>query len=69
MSDLPLPPPHLAEDPNLEAASRFLSDVLVQRRNDVLHGRDVRYARARFSVQALLVLAVIVAGFEDLENR
>jgi hypothetical protein len=60
---------NLDENPDLEAASRFLSEVLVQRRNDVLHGRDVKYARARFSVQALLVLAVIVEGFEELEER
>lgn len=60
---------NLDENPDLEAASRFLSEVLVQRRNDVLHGRDVKYARARFSVQALLVLAVIVEGFEELEGR
>lgn len=60
---------NLDEDPDLEGASQFLASVLVPRRNDVLHGRDVAYARAKYSVQALLMLAVIVGGFEQLEDR
>ena len=53
---------------DLAGASEFISGVLVQRRNDVLHGRDVGYAKAKLSVQALLVLAVLAEGFEELEE-
>ena len=59
---------NLEENTNLSAASEFLSGVLVQRRNDVLHGRDVRYGKAKLSVQALLVLAVLAEGFGKLEE-
>lgn len=59
---------NLDENEDLAGASEFLSGVLVQRRNDVLHGRDVGYGKAKLSVQALLVLAVLAEGFEELEE-
>lgn len=34
---------NLDEHPELTDASDFLSSVLIQRRNDILHGRDVKY--------------------------
>ncbi len=46
-----------------------MSGVLVEQRNEVLHGRDVGYERAKLSVQALLVLAVLTQGLEELEER
>ena len=36
----------------LAAASEFMADVLVQLRNDVMHGRDVAYGRPKVSVQS-----------------
>jgi hypothetical protein len=57
----------LAED--LEAAAEFLSGVLVQRRNEVMHGRDVAYPKAKLSVHALLVLAVLARGLGELEEE
>lgn len=59
---------NLEENEDLAGASEFLSGVLVQRRNDVLHGRDVGYGKAKLSVQALLVLAVLAEGFGELEE-
>lgn len=55
------------DDLDLAAASEFVADTLVPRRNAILHGRDVRYARAKLSVQALLVLLVMARGVRDLE--
>ncbi len=57
----------LADDEDLVAASDFLAQVILQRRNDVLHGHDVSYGRAKVSVQALLVLLVLSLGVADLE--
>lgn len=59
---------NLDEHPELSDASEFLSSVLVQRRNDILHGRDVRYGKAKLSVQSLLVLSVLSNTFEELEE-
>ncbi len=59
----------LDDQVNLTAASSFMADVMVQRRNDVLHGRDVSYGRAKFSVQALLILAVLAQGAAELEDN
>jgi hypothetical protein len=57
----------LAED--LEAAAEFLSGVLVQRRNEVMHDRDVAYPKAKLSVQALLALAVLARGLGELQEE
>lgn len=59
---------NLEEQPHLTEASEFLSGVLVQRRNDVMHGRDVGYGKAKLSVQALLVLAVLAESVAELEE-
>jgi hypothetical protein len=59
----------IAEDPDLEAAAEFHSGVLVQRRNEVMHDRDVAYPKAKLSVQALLVLAVLARGLGELEEE
>jgi hypothetical protein len=60
---------NLDEHPELGDASEFLSGVLVQRRNDILHGRDVKYGKAKLSVQTLLVLSVLTDTFEELEEE
>lgn len=60
---------NLDEHPELSDASEFLSGVLVQRRNDILHGRDVKYGKAKLSVQTLLVLSVLTDTFEELEEE
>lgn len=57
----------LEQQGDLTSASAFMADVMVQRRNDVLHGRDVYYGRAKFSVQALLILTVLAQGLAELE--
>lgn len=58
----------LEEHPNLAAASGFIANTLVQRRNAVLHGRDLTYGKAKFSVQALLILTVLAEGVSELES-
>lgn len=58
---------NLGDDEDLASASDFLASALVKRRNDVLHGRDVAYGKAKLSVQALLVLLVMARGVRDLE--
>ncbi len=58
----------LDENPELAAASEFMADVLVQRRNAVLHGRDITYGRAKLSVQALLLLMVLVMMVREMED-
>ena len=57
----------LEEHPNLIAASEFVANTLVQRRNDVLHGHDLAYGKAKFSVQASLILAVLAEAVSELE--
>jgi hypothetical protein len=57
----------LDEHPELAAASEFVADTLVQRRNAVLHGHDLSYGKAKFSVQALLILAVLADAVSKLE--
>jgi hypothetical protein len=59
----------LEDHVGLAAASEFMADVMVQRRNDVLHGRDVSYGRAKFSVQALLILTILAQGVAELESN
>lgn len=59
---------NLDEHPLLADASDFLSGVLLQRRNDILHGRDVGYGKAKLSVQSLLVLSVLTDTFDELEE-
>jgi hypothetical protein len=60
----------LDEHEDLATASSFLSGVLVQHRNEVMHGRDVGYGKAKLlSIQALLVLAVLSAGFKSSRVR
>lgn len=58
----------LAEHPNLAATSEFIANTIVQRRNDVLHGRDLGYAKAKFSVQAMLLLAVLSEAVARMES-
>lgn len=58
----------LREGTELGAAAEFIANSLVQRRNEVLHGRDVGYARAKLSVQALLVLTVVAEAVARLEE-
>ena len=57
----------LDEHPDLAAASEFVADSLVQRRNAVLHGHDLEYGKAKFSVQALLILALLTEAVSELE--
>ncbi len=57
----------LEERPELEGVSSFVADSLVQKRNAVLHGRDVRYDKAKLSVQSLLVLALLTEAVGELE--
>ncbi len=59
----------LDEQVKLTAASEFMADVMVQRRNDIMHGRDVSYGRAKFSVQALLILTVLAQGVAEQERN
>jgi len=40
---------------------------LVRRRNSVLHGHDPTYGKAKFSVQALLMLTVLTEAVSELE--
>lgn len=58
----------LSEHSNLAAASEFVADTLVQRRNAVLHGHDLTYGKAKFSVQALLILKVLADAVTRLES-
>ena len=58
----------LDEHPNLAAASEFIADTLIQRRNNVLHGHDLNYGKAKFSVQALLILAVLAEAVSELAS-
>lgn len=58
----------LDEHPDLGAASEFVADTLVQRRNAVLHGHDLSYGTAKFSVQALLILAVLATAVFQMES-
>jgi hypothetical protein len=57
----------LDEHRKLTSASEFMAEVLVQRRNAVLHGRDVVYGRAKLSVQALLILMILVRMVREME--
>lgn len=57
----------LEEHPTLEGTSSFVADSLIQKRNAVLHGRDLRYDRAKLSVQALLVLALLAEAVGEME--
>jgi hypothetical protein len=59
----------LEDQAELTAASEFMSNVMVQRRNDILHGRDITYGRAKLSVQALLLLTILVRMLEELEDN
>ncbi len=59
----------LEEDPALEGTSSFLADSLVQRRNDILHGRDPRYGKAKLSVQSLLVLMILAKAVGEIEEN
>ncbi len=59
---------NLGEHPDLVASSEFLANILVQRRNSVLHGHDLTYDRAKFSVQAILLLAVLAEAVSELES-
>jgi hypothetical protein len=59
----------LDEHPNLAAASEFLANTLVSRRNNILHGHDLTYGKAKFSVQTLLILTVLAGGVSALESR
>jgi hypothetical protein len=52
----------------LEDAASLLTDSLAPWRNAILHGRNVKYGRAKLSVQALLMLwllATEVRAFEE----
>lgn len=57
----------LEEHPTLEGTSSFVADSLIQRRNAVMHGRDLRYDKAKLSVQALLVLALLAEAVGEME--
>ncbi|MBA2617456.1 MAG: hypothetical protein H0U91_04715 [Rubrobacter sp.] len=57
----------LNEHENLGAASEFIANTLVRRRNSVLHGHDLTYGKAKFSVQALLMLTVLTEAVSELE--
>lgn len=58
----------LEEHPTLEGTSSFVADSLIQKRNDVLHGRDYRYGRAKLSVQSLLVLTILAEAVSEIEE-
>ena len=58
----------LTEHSNLSAASEFVADTLVQRRNAVLHGHDLNYGKAKLSVQALLILTILADAVTELES-
>lgn len=58
----------LDEHPDLGTASEFVAETLVQRRNAVLHGHDLSYGKAKFSVQALLILAVLATAVSEMES-
>lgn len=52
----------------LENAASFLTDSLAPWRNAILHGRNVKYGRAKLSVQTLLMLLILateVRAFEE----
>ena len=57
-----------ADHEALEDAASFLTDSIAPWRNAILHGRNVRYGRAKLSVQVLLMvwlLVVEVRAFEE----
>jgi hypothetical protein len=51
-----------------EPASSVDEDLHQMRRNAVLHGHDVAYGQAKFSVQALLIVAILAEGVAELES-
>ena len=58
----------LEEHTTLEGTSSFVADSLIQKRNDVLHGRDYRYGKAKLSVQSLLVLTILAEAVSKIEE-
>lgn len=59
----------LREGTELGGAAEFIADSLVTRRNEVLHGHDTAYGRAKLSVQALLILTVVAEAVARLEEE
>ena len=52
----------------LEDAAAFLTDSIAPWRNSILHGRNVRYGRAKLSVQALLMVWLLAAEVRTFEE-
>ena len=59
----------LEDHHTLEGAASFLADSLVQKRNDIMHGHDPSYGRAKLSVQCLLMLTLLADAVTDLEEK
>ena len=58
------------EHPETQEIVAFLLDSITGPRNGILHGRDVRYGKAKLSVQLLLVFALLSQVIEAVEaNR
>ena len=64
-----VPTNKLKEHPDLAPASEFFANTLIRRRNQVLHGRDLTYGKAKFSVQIVLMLTVLTIAVSKLESQ
>jgi len=59
----------LKNHPALRGSVELLSDAIVPKRDEILHGRLVRYGQAKLSVQLLLVLFLLVREVATYESR
>lgn len=53
----------------LQGLAEFFMSSLVAERNAIMHGRDVRYDRAKVSVQLVLNIFLLAAEFADFEKE
>lgn len=59
----------LDEHPSIESVSTFVADSMVQRRNEILHGKSLRYPERKISVQCVLILAILADALNRLEEE
>jgi len=66
--DLKLRRTTLRDHPALRGSVQLLSDAIVPKRDEILHGRLVGYGKAKLSVQLLLVLYVLLREVRVFES-
>ena len=57
------------EDEILYDLVGFFADRLVAERNDIMHGDNLDYGRAKLSVQLMLNIYVLAAEFAEFESE